>query len=142
MKRRSILLLLAAVVLLWAGRPSPAQTKTHHVVFAVTSGDEVDWHITLGNIRNLLNGLAPDPVEIEVVAYAQGLGLVKHGSAVAEDVAALQTAHVRFVACQNSMRMQHVEVKDLLSGVGTVPSGAVEVVTRQEQGWAYIKGGR
>jgi intracellular sulfur oxidation DsrE/DsrF family protein len=40
------------------------------------------------------------------------------------------------------MRMQHVEAKDLLPGVGMVPAGIVEVVTKQEQGWTYIKAGR
>jgi len=49
---------------------------------------------------------------------------------------------VKFVACQNSMRMQKVELKDLLAGVTPVPAGIIEVVTKQEQGWAYIKGGR
>jgi intracellular sulfur oxidation DsrE/DsrF family protein len=40
------------------------------------------------------------------------------------------------------MRAQHVTVADLLEGVGTVPAGIVEVVTKQEQGWTYIKAGR
>jgi hypothetical protein len=119
-----------------------AQTKTHRVLFALTSGDEADWRITIGNIGNLIKGLAPDEVEIEVVAYAQGLSLVKNGSSMAADVAGLQEKHVKFVACQNAMRMQHVEPKDLLPGVGMVPAGIVEVVTKQEQGWTYIKAGR
>jgi intracellular sulfur oxidation DsrE/DsrF family protein len=29
-----------------------------------------------------------------------------------------------------------------LPGVGMVPAGIVEVVTKQEQGWTYIKAGR
>jgi intracellular sulfur oxidation DsrE/DsrF family protein len=40
------------------------------------------------------------------------------------------------------MRARHLELKDLLPGVTPVPSGIVEVVTKQEQGWVYIKGGR
>jgi intracellular sulfur oxidation DsrE/DsrF family protein len=124
-----------------ASTPAPA-AKTHHVVFAVTSGDEADWGLTLGNIRNLLKGLAPDAVEVEVVAFGPGLSLLKKGSAVDADIQALEAKHVRFVACENSMRMQHVTVADLLVGVGTVPSGIIEVVTKQEQGWSYVKGGR
>ena len=124
--------------------PAPvlATGKTHHVVFGVTSNDEKDWELTLGNIRNLISGLKPDPVEVEVVAYAGGLSMVKVGSTAAVGIAALEEKGVRFVACQNAMRFQHVEAKDLLPGVGQVPAGIIEVVTRQEQGWAYIKGGR
>ncbi len=119
-----------------------AQGKVHHVLFAVTSSDEADWRLTMGNIRNLLTGLAPDSVEVEVVAYGPGLALVRKSSSAEADIQALEAKHVRFVACENSMRMQHVTTADLLEGVGTVPSGIVEVVKKQEQGWTYIKAGR
>jgi intracellular sulfur oxidation DsrE/DsrF family protein len=143
MKKRNLLLLaLAACFVFSFSHSGLAQGKTHKVVFAVTSSDEADWKMTMGNIRNLISGTKPDVTEVEVVAYAQGLNLVKLGSTVATDIAALQELHVRFVACQNSMRMQHVEQKDLLAGVEPVPSGIIEVVLKQEQGWSYIKGGR
>ncbi len=119
-----------------------AQNKVHHVLFAVTSGDEADWRLMMGNIRNLLTGMAPDSVEVEVVAYGPGLALVRKPSSADADIQALEAKHVRFVACENSMRMQHVTAADLLEGVGTVPSGVVEVVKKQEQGWTYIKAGR
>jgi len=141
MKRRGFLLLAVGLMLCFSNG-SFAQTKTHRVLFALLSGDASDWQVTIGNINNLIKGLAPDDVEIEVVAYSQGLGLVKNGSSMAKEVAELQEKHVKFVACQNAMRMQHVEAKDLLPGVGMVPAGIVEVVTKQEQGWTYIKAGR
>lgn len=146
MKKRSVLLALCAVVMMSLGvltmRAQSATGKTHRVVFAVTSGDEMDWHISLGNIGNLISGLKPDTVEVEVVAFAGGINMVKADSSVAADIAKLQAEGVKFVACQNSMRAHHLELKDLLPGMGSVPSGIVEVVTKQEQGWVYIKGGR
>jgi intracellular sulfur oxidation DsrE/DsrF family protein len=142
MRRRSFVLLAVGLMLCLSSGSSFAQTKTHRVLFALLSSDEADWRITIGNINNLIKGLAPDDVEVEVVAYAQGLSLVKNGSSMAKEVAELQGLHVKFVACQNAMRMQHVEAKDLLPGVGMVPAGIVEVVTKQEQGWTYIKAGR
>ncbi len=33
-------------------RPAPA-ARSHHIVFALTSEDPIDWNLTLGNIRNL-----------------------------------------------------------------------------------------
>ncbi len=120
-----------------------AQTRTHHVVFALTSGDEADWHLTLGNMRNLLTGFGSDPYEVELVAYGPGLSsVVTASSKVADDIKALQEKHVRFLACENSMRSRHVTADQLLPGVQTTPSGVAEVVSKQEQGWAYIKGGR
>ncbi len=112
MKKR-IFLLLAACVIFGLNTTGFAQDKTHHVVFTVTSGDETDWKMTVGNIRNLIAGLKPDTTEVEVIAYSQGLNLVKLTSTLATEIAALQADHVRFVACQNSMRMQHVEATTL-----------------------------
>ena len=151
MKKRSLLILATCLVLCLTcsgfsqaqtSTQVPTQTKTHRIVFAVSSGDEADWNISLGNIRNLIAGLKPDTTEVEVVAFAQGITLVTLDSKVADQIAALQAQNVHFVACHNSMHARHLEQKDLLAGVTPVPSGIVEIVTKQEQGWAYIKGGR
>jgi uncharacterized protein len=119
-----------------------AQAPTHRVLFALLSADETDWRITVGNIQNLIKGLQPETVQIEVVAYGPGLSFVKKGSTYEKEIIALMPQNVRFVACENAMRMQHVTVADLIPGVEPVPAGIVEVVKKQEQGWTYIKAGR
>ena len=50
--------------------PMQAQTRAHRIPIAMTSREEADWQMTLNNIRNLTSGLAPEPVEIEIVATA------------------------------------------------------------------------
>jgi len=132
------LLCLAPLALLHAQTP----TKTHHIIFAVTSGEEADWNLTLGNTRNLIAGLKPDPYEIEIVSFGPGITMIKADSTVAKDIAALQAEGVKFTACQNAMRNRHLELKDLVPGAIPVPAGIVELVTKQEQGWIYVKGGR
>ena len=57
--------------------PMQAQTKAHRVPFAMTSPEEADWQLTINNIRNLISGMAPEPVEIEVVAYGSGVALLR-----------------------------------------------------------------
>lgn len=140
MKIKRLLPLCLMLLLLCDVCSLPAQQKAHRVVFALTSQDPIDWHLTLGNIANLLKGL-PD-AEIEVVAYGGGINFVKKGSEDEADIKHLEQEHVKFVACHNSMMFNHLTPADLIDGVGVVPSGIVEVVTRQEQGWSYIKGGR
>jgi len=119
-----------------------SQTVTHHVVFALTSSDEADWKLTLGNIRNVLTAFEPGSTQVEVVAYGPGLAFVKKGSSSEQEITALIAKRVRFVACEHSMRMQHITAADLTPGVETVPSGVAEVVKAQERGWSYIKAGR
>ena len=58
----------------------------------------------------------------------------------AEAIEVLPKKGVRFVACEDKMRRESIRKEDLLPGVGTVPSGAVEVVRKQqEDGHAYFK---
>jgi len=143
MKRNAIKTFLLFLLMLPVfSHSASAQEKRHRIVFAMTSPDEADWRLTMGNIRNLLGAFPPDSAEVEVVTYGPGLNMVKKSSSVEADVQALQLLHVRFVACEHTMQAQHVTLADLLKGLETVPSGVVEVVTRQEQGWSYIKAGR
>jgi intracellular sulfur oxidation DsrE/DsrF family protein len=144
MKRRSLLLAVCMMLLVGLVPSLKAQStgKTHKVVFGVTSGDVADWNLTLGNARNLINGVKPDATEVEIVAFGPGINMIKADSAVAEDIKKLQEMGVKFMACQNAMRAHKLELKDLLPDMVPVPAGIVEVVEKQEAGWVYIKGGR
>lgn len=140
MKKFAIALLAFAAALM--PLQGLSQSRTHRVVFAITSPNQPDWQLTLGNIGNLKKGFAGEPVEVEVVAYGPGIAMVKKESAVSEGIEALEKDGVTFVACENSMRRMQLTKADLIPGVGTVPSGVVEVVKKQEAGWSYIKAGQ
>lgn len=93
----------------------------------------------LKNVANILKE-APD-TQVEVVCHGAGIGLVeKARTDHAEAVESLIKKGVTFVACENTMRQKTIRKEDLLPGVGTVPSGAVEVVRKQQiDGFAYFK---
>lgn len=93
----------------------------------------------LKNVENLLKE-APGS-RVEVVCHGLGIGLVeKAHSGSAEAVRSLIAKGVQFSACENTMRQKSIGKEDLLAGVGTVPSGTVEVVRRQQRdGFAYFK---
>lgn len=109
-----------------------------HVNFAQTTRERIG----LGNVENILKAAADDGLkaEVEVVCHADGIRLVeKARTELADEVAALANQGVRFVACQNTMRQRSIRPEDLLPGVGTVPSGAYQVVRRQQEGYSYFK---
>lgn len=93
----------------------------------------------LKNIRNILkasNGRAL----IEVVAHGPGIALVlRRKTPAAEQVQELLQQGVRFVACRNTMQELGLQEADLLPGVQIVPSGAVEVLRRQQEGYGYFR---
>jgi intracellular sulfur oxidation DsrE/DsrF family protein len=132
---------VAALLLLVGSLPGMAQAKKHHVLFALVSPNESDWSMTILNLRSLTASLA-DTAELEVVAYGPGVSFLGKGSSATADIQELTAKHVRFAACQNAMRAKHMTAADLIPGVEMVPSGLVEVITKQEQGWTYIKAGQ
>jgi uncharacterized protein len=96
----------------------------------------------LKNVENMLKAAGDDGLkaDIEVVCHGEGIRLVeKARTELAAEVAALSDQGVRFIACQNTMRERSLQAGHLLPGVGTVPSGAYEVVRRQQVGYAYFK---
>lgn len=114
--------------------------KIHRVVMQVTEGDSLTQLAVIGQVRNIMKQL-PD-AQIEVVCHANSLDmLLKSGSKVASHIAELTSQNVRFVACENTMARKKATVEDLVAGVETVPSGLVEIIFKQEEGWSYIKGG-
>ena len=93
----------------------------------------------LKNVANILKE-APDAMVV-VVCHGAGIGLVeKARTDHAEAIEVLVKKGVKFVACENTMRQKSIRKEDLLPGVATVPSGAVEVVRKQQKdGYAYFK---
>ena len=57
------------------------------------------------------------------------------GNRVAEALA----AGVSVVACENTMKIQKITRDDMLPKIGYVEAGVVQLMKRQQQGWAYIR---
>lgn len=92
-------------------------------------------------LKNLTNILKEEKgAEIQVVCHGGGIGLlVKDKTGHAADVARLIKEGVRFAACENTLRDKSIPKASLLPDVTTVPSGAVEVIRKQQEGFGYFK---
>ena len=92
----------------------------------------------LKNVANILK--EEKGSEIVVVCHGGGIGLlVKDKSEHADEVARLITEGIRFAACENTLRDKSIPKGNLFPGVTTVPSGAVEVIRKQQEGYGYFK---
>ena len=66
--------------------------------------------------------------------------VVKEKSTVANDVIKLAVnKQVTFAVCEQAMKIHHIEKNQLLSGVMTVPDALYELVSKQAEGYGYIK---
>ena len=93
----------------------------------------------LNNMQNLRDGVGGEPVEIELVAYGPGINMLKSDSPVKQRIAEAMKSGVKVNGCQNTMNGMKLTPADMLPEIGYVPSGVVEVMRRQQQGWAYIR---
>ena len=124
----------------YSGQTSLDEKKTHRIVFHVTTPDTAAYRALSRQIVHVLEHWPSAP--IEVVAHNKGIGMLeKKKSNVADMITALTAQGVRFVACEQTMKIQKLEKSDILPDAGFVERGIVHVVERQEEGWAYIKAG-
>ena len=135
--------LTAALValVLTAGVPSPsfAQQQRAKVVLQVSESDPAKWNLALNNAKNIQTDLGAANVDIEVVAYGPGIGMLKADSVVGNRVDEALAAGVKVLACENTMRNQKLAKDDMLGKVGYISSGVVEIMQKQQQGWAYVR---
>ena len=115
---------------------SAAATK-NRIVFQVTDEDSRKWNTILANVNNVQEELGQ--VEIAVVAIGPGLGMLKADALTANRVQDAMAAGVRFVACGNTMKAQHLTKDDMIDGIDYAKAGYVEVMRLQQQGYAYIR---
>ena len=141
--RRHLYTLLMAGLLsapLRAAIAQPARPgKPHKVVIQVSDADPAKWALALNNASNIQQDLGADQVAIEIVAYGPGIGLLKLESVLGARVSEAIAAGVSVQACENTLRNQKLVRDDMLPRIGYVPSGVVQLMKRQQEGYAYIR---
>ena len=120
--------------------PADAQQAVRpKVVVQMSEADPAKWNLALNNVRNLQVDLGAANIDIELVAYGSGIGMLKADSVVGNRIDEALAAGVKVLACENTMRGAKLTSSDMLTKVGLVPSGVVEITQRQMQGWAYLR---
>lgn len=140
MLRKLILVLAAWFILL----PGMSLAADHKMVIQVSSKDPVSHKMALLNAKNLKTTLGNDAVDIEVVVFGPGLGLLKANSWSADRVTALMSDYgVKFSVCEGTLKAyakRHGgEMPEIIAGASKVPTGALRIMELQEQGFAYLR---
>ncbi|HWJ90625.1 MAG TPA: DsrE family protein [Flavisolibacter sp.] len=116
-----------------------AAQADYKVVFDLTSKDSIDQKTVIRWLNEVIKA-SPD-AQMEVVMYGQGTAMVVKGrSLVADEITRLAAnKNVSFRVCAVALKNQNIDPGQLLSGVQTVPDGIYEVISKQREGWGYIK---
>jgi len=109
------------------------------LVIQVSENDPATWNLALNNAKNIQKDVGKDNVELEIVAFGPGINMLKVESEVATRVNEAVDSGVKVMACQNTMRSQKLNKEDMNAKIGYVPAGVVEIMQRQQQGYAYLR---
>jgi intracellular sulfur oxidation DsrE/DsrF family protein len=114
----------------------------HKIVIQVSTDDPRTQTIALNNAVNMQKLYGLDEIEIEIVAYGPGLGLLTKKSGQADRVESLAMQEITFSACGNTMKKvakKSGNMPVLLEGMTEVTSGVARIMELQEQGYAYLR---
>jgi len=126
---------------------SAADEKDHRVVIHVDENDKALMNLALNNITNINKYYESvgETVEIELVAYGPGLHMFRADtSPVVDRVTNMSLLHenLTFSACANTHAVMSKKADkeiELLEEAAMVPSGVVQLIALQEEGYAYIR---
>ena len=142
MKKLVFIVLTTLIVFNISAKSSKSKSKesVHKIVFQLTTNDTLA-HKSLMKQLNNITSVAPT-TKIEVVCHGPGLDmLVSDKTIVLEKIKQLKAIGVDFVACEFSIKERNVPIEKIITEAGFVKAGIIEIVTKQEQGWSYIKSG-
>jgi len=116
-----------------------ASAEKARLVIQVSDADAGKWNLALNNAKNVQQAYGADKVDIEIVTYGPGIGMLKIDSAIANRIEDSKKAGVSVVACQNTMKNMKLTNDDMLPNTSYVPSGVVEIMKKQSEGYAYLR---
>lgn len=116
------------------------ENNQHKIIFQLTTDDSLAHKALMKQLNNITT-VAPD-TKIEVVCHGPGLNMLVLGkTTVQEKILQMKMKGVVFMACEFSMSERNVPKEKIIPEAGFVKAGIIEIVTKQEQGWSYIKSG-
>jgi intracellular sulfur oxidation DsrE/DsrF family protein len=125
-------ILLAAFIL-------QAQNADYRVVFDMTSRDSMNQQAVVRELSLIREG-NPD-ARMEVVMYGQGIDLAikDRSSQQAAVQKLLADKGISFKICAIAMKRNNIDKSQLIPGIEVVPDGIYEIISKQREGWGYIK---
>jgi intracellular sulfur oxidation DsrE/DsrF family protein len=77
---------------------------------------------------------------LEIVCHGPGLDMLeKNRTTVQNEIAELNKLNVVFAACEVTMKRRGVDKSQLVPNVITVPAAILEISSKEQDGWSYVK---
>jgi len=144
-KRTLIRFIAASLVGIVAATSALAQAKLDKasqpakLVIQVSDAEPAKWNLALNNAKNVQEELGSKNVQIEIVAYGPGIGMLKKDAITSDRVDEATMAGIKVVACENTIRNLKLTRADIHSAASYANSGVVEIMQKQAAGWSYVR---
>lgn len=111
----------------------------YKVVFDVTSQDTTDHKLAIRWANEVLK--AEPTAQVEIVLFGKSLAMINKERSIVADALTQLTSNknASVKVCRVAMKANNVDVSQLVPGVQTVPDGIYEIISKQREGWGYIK---
>ena len=93
----------------------------------------------LGNIQNILDTESLSVSKVDLVVVNEAVQKFTNMTDIREKIEKVISNKISIKICENSMKKFGVFEEELAEEVNSVPSGIVEVVKLQSQGYKYIR---
>jgi intracellular sulfur oxidation DsrE/DsrF family protein len=133
---KKILFFLCLATLISTGIQAQADYK---VVFDLTSKDSLDQKAVIRWVGEVSK--ASNEAKVEVVMYGQGVNMMVKGKSIMETsiTKLMENKNVSFKVCAIAIKAQDIDKGELIPGTVVVPDGIYEIISKQRDGWGYIK---
>jgi intracellular sulfur oxidation DsrE/DsrF family protein len=122
-----------------AGADATGISAKPGVVIQVSDGDPKTWTQALNVVRNVQSEYGMDKVNIELVVFGNGIGLLEKSSPQASRISETTLTGAKVLMCENTMAGRKKTRDDMLPDIGYVKAGVVEIIEKQKQGWAVVR---
>ncbi|WP_212002505.1 DsrE family protein [Chitinophaga sp. HK235] len=112
----------------------------YKVIFDITSKNPDAQNTIIRQLNGILKG-NPN-AQLEVAVYGDALDMVlKDKSKVEPAISDLIKNHknLNIKVCGATMKRNNKNASELIPGVQVVPDAIYEIITKQKEGWGYIK---
>lgn len=98
------------------------------------------WPMVLSNLKHL-NEFYPANAGnvIELLANGDAVIDLQKNESLANSIQTSLESHNQLVVCQNSLNQRAINSESIIASAHFVPSGVVELVQKQDQGFKYLR---
>ena len=133
-------LLMAPLLAAALGGCALTQDEPRQQVVLQISDDNVKtWQTAFNVVNNLTNTYGKGNVDIELVAFGDGINALTFDSKAASRIPGALGQGAKVIACENSMRRFKLSKQDMAPDLAYVPAGVQRIIQLQKQGWVLIR---